>query len=484
MSLRLFGTTVFRLSLVYALAFSLITATALGVIYWTAKEELQNQTDSRLQLETDVLLDLYRDKDINALFQTLRHKNAREGRGFFIYALIPREQKDLAANFNPEYVTEMGTRGFATVALGRIIKVTEKRHEDDPIRVLLSLLPDDYQLLVGRDINEQQAVLSKVYRVMLITLLVSVGLALLGGMLMGQQVLNRIERVRKTAGDIIEGDLSLRMPVTGRNNEFDQLSRTLNTMLQRIEQLMQGVRGVTDNLAHDLRKPLNRIRNRLEVTLLETRDNENYREVIGQTIEDADELIKTFNALLSIARVESGERRFNWHQVDLTELINQLGELYEAAAEDQDIVFNYAPEPNLSLPGNQQLIAQAITNLLDNAMKFTPRGGRVAVAARRNKRGIEISVSDTGPGIPEKEYKRVFERFVRLDNARSTPGNGLGLSLAQGVAKLHNGKIQLGDNHPGLVVTIVLGGCPKIEALAREPISQENKAASPVSRRT
>ena len=473
MSLRLFGTTVFRLSLVYALAFSLITATALGVIYWTAKEELQSQTDSRLQLETDVLLNLYRDKDINALFQTLRLKNEREGRGFFIYALIPREQQDLVANFKPEYVTEMGTRGFATMALSSIIKVSEEGHEDDPVRVLLSLLPGDYQLLVGRDINEQHAVLNKVYSVMIITLLVSVGLALLGGMLMGQQVLNRIERVRKTAGEIIEGDLSLRMPVTGRNNEFDQLSLTLNTMLQRIEQLMQGVRGVTDNLAHDLRKPLNRIRNRLEVTLLEARDEENYREVIRQTINDAEELVKTFNALLSIARVESGERRVNWHSVNLPELIEELGELYEAVAEEQEIQFSYASEPDLTISGNQQLMAQAITNLLDNAMKFTPPGGRVSLQAKRDKNNISITVTDTGPGIPPEEYQHVFERFVRLENARSTPGNGLGLSLTQAVAKLHNGNIELGDNHPGLIVTIAL------DISAHSPAEKNTESTSP-----
>ncbi len=376
LSLKLFRTTAFRLSLIYALTFSLLAATAMGFIYLTTKKELMNQTDARLQLEANILINQYRAKDIDALFESLQQKQHDSRTSFFIYVLVHREQKDITTGFVPEYTTEDGKQAFATLPMGVLLK-TDQAHDADPVRVLLTQLPGDYQLLVARDLNDQQKVLRKIYNTVILTILVTLALALAVGMIFGQQVLRRIEKVRNTAGEIIDGDLSQRMPVNRRNNEFDQLSRTINSMLQRLEQLMHGMRNVTDNLAHDLRKPLNRIRNRLEVILLENRDEETYRETIAQTVEDTEELIKTFNALLSIARAESGERRQDWTEVDLSGLLEQMAELYDAAAEEAELEFSADIEPGLTLHGNRQLLAQAVTNLLDNAMKFTPKGGHV-----------------------------------------------------------------------------------------------------------
>ncbi len=454
LSLKLFRTTAFRLSLIYALTFSLLAATAMGFIYLTTKKELMNQTDARLQLEANILINQYRAKDIDALFESLQQKQHDSRTSFFIYVLVHREQKDITTGFAPEYTTEDGKQAFATLPMGVLLK-TDEEHDEDPVRVLLTQLPGDYQLLVARDLNDQQKVLRKIYNTVILTILVTLALALAVGMIFGQQVLRRIEKVRNTAGEIIDGDLSQRMPVNRRNNEFDQLSRTINSMLQRLEQLMHGMRNVTDNLAHDLRKPLNRIRNRLEVILLENRDEETYRETIAQTVEDTEELIKTFNALLSIARAESGERRQDWTEVDLTGLLEQMAELYDAAAEEAELKFSADIERGLTLHGNRQLLAQAVTNLLDNAMKFTPKDGHVSLCARRINGTIEVTVEDTGPGIPPAERDRIFERFVRLDSARSTPGSGLGLSLVKAVASLHQAEVDVSARNPGARIAII-----------------------------
>ena len=447
-SLKLLRTTAFRLSLIYALTFSLLAATAMGFVYLTTKKELMNQTDARLQLEANILINQYRAKDIDALFESLQQKQHDNRTSFFIYVLVHHDQKDITTGFVPEYTTPDGKQAFATLPMGMLLK-TDEEHDSDPVRVLLTQLPNGYQLLVARDLNDQQTVLNKIFNTVILTILVTLTLALIVGMIFGQQVVRRIEKVRKTAGEIIDGDLSQRMPVNRRNNEFDQLSRTINSMLQRLEQLMHGMRNVTDNLAHDLRKPLNRIRNRLEVILLEPRDDDTYRETIARTVEDTEELIATFNALLSIARAESGERRQDWDEVDLTDLLGQLAELYEAAAEEENLEFTADIARDLKLHGNRQLLAQAVTNLLDNAMKFTPSGGHVTLAATRNNGNIIVAVEDTGPGIAEQDREKIFERFVRLDSARSAPGSGLGLSLVKAVASLHQAEVKVSGRNPG-----------------------------------
>jgi signal transduction histidine kinase len=273
---------------------------------------------------------------------------------------------------------------------------------------------------------------------------------------MGRGVLKRIDAVRKTAGEIIEGDLTQRMPVTRRNDEFDRLSLVLNRMLQRLEQSMQGMREVTDNLAHDLRTPLNRLRNRLELTQLKNPDTVDYQKSQQDAIDDVDTLINTFNSLLNIAQTESGVKYKHLENIDLSFLMNGLGELYEVVAEEENISFDYQIEEGLNVQANQQLLAQAFTNLIDNAVKYTPENGHINLQTYREKNRAIITISDSGLGIPENKREHVFKRFVRLDNARSSVGNGLGLSLVKAVMDQHDAKIILGDNNPGLVVKVQL----------------------------
>jgi len=276
------------------------------------------------------------------------------------------------------------------------------------------------------------------------------------GATLGRAILGRMDTISRTAGEIMAGDLSRRVPASGRNDEFDALANRLNSMLDRIQQLIKGIREVTDNVAHDLRSPLSRLRNRLEVTLLESRSEDEYRQAIGKTIEDTESLIKTFNTMLDIAQLDSGNNRKQWGRVDLNTLASDLEELYRPVAELKGQEFRLVTGEPAQIAGSRDLLAQAIGNLLDNAIKYTPEGGSILLQVQRLEDTIEVMVRDTGTGIPESEREHVLERFVRLENSRHTPGNGLGLSLVNAVAGLHAAELKLGDNRPGLIVTLRL----------------------------
>lgn len=281
-------------------------------------------------------------------------------------------------------------------------------------------------------------------------------LLLLMGVGLGRTLLRRMDELGRDAERIAAGDLSQRLPVSTRGDEFDALSLRLNAMLERIEQLVRGLREVTDNVAHDLRSPLTRLRNRFEVTLLEPRADTEYRQSLLRGIEDADGLIKTFNALLGIAQAEAGSRRAQWTKVDLAALARDVAELYEPLAEEKGQVLQVDAKEPAPIDGSRDLLAQALGNLLDNAVKYTPAGGTIRVQITAAAGHVELNVTDSGPGIPQAERQRVLERFVRLESSRHTPGNGLGLSLVQAVCKLHGAELLLDDAHPGLRVLIRL----------------------------
>jgi len=250
---------------------------------------------------------------------------------------------------------------------------------------------------------------------------------------------------------------------TDRQSTGDELAVVMHNLLSlrgigfdQIERLLQGMRQVTDNIAHDLRTPLNRLRSRIEVALMGEPDRAESRAVLEQTLVDAETMINTFNALLEIARAEAGSDRAGFEPVDLAKLCQDVAELYEPLAEDQGVIFGRSCPVDAWVRANGHLLAQAIANLLDNAIKYTPAGGRVRLAVERLPGRFAITVADSGPGIPAADRERVLERFVRLDATRSTPGNGLGLSLVAAVARLHGAELKLGDNRPGLTVRFEL----------------------------
>jgi signal transduction histidine kinase len=258
----------------------------------------------------------------------------------------------------------------------------------------------------------------------------------------------------------MEGDLAGRLEVTGSGDEFDRLADSLNAMLSRIEHLLYGVKDVSDNIAHDLKTPLTRLRNRVEAALAGPADTANYRAALEATIEESDQLIKTFNALLMIARIEAGSPDGAMTDVDADAIVQDVAELYEPVAEETgvELAVDTAPQP-IMIRASRELLGQALANLIDNAIKYgAPVDGkaRIAISAGREGESLVLRVADNGPGIPAGDREHALQRFVRLEKSRTQPGSGLGLSLVAAVARLHHGTIELGDGNPGLVVTMRL----------------------------
>jgi len=456
-SRRILNTSVFRLSLVYAVLFSLIASAALLSVYKVAENQIKEQIDRRLKLETNLLLENYKKRALKGLTEDINIYNKKEGRPFYIYALIHQRKLDLM-QFIPENdsTVQDKNRIFTSIPLGDIVEYVPYRQSNQIVRLLLTKLPGGYQLLVGAELEETEALLSQLFKATLIAISIIFALSTIIGTLMSRKMVNRINDVTNTADNIIEGDLSHRIPVkTDRNNELDRLGRSLNRMLDRNEELMHGMREVTNNLAHDLRNPINRIRHRIESASYKQLTEEDFSQLNDDTLRDLDGVIATFNSLLSIAQVESGEPRKNWEEFSLDALLADLADTYEIVATEEKLNWEYDVSDALSINGNRQLIAQLFTNLLDNAVKYSTKNGTIHVNAFRENSQIKVTIRDNGPGIPKEEYNNVFKRFHRLDNARSTEGNGLGLSLVKAAADLHNAKIQLDDNKPGLKVTVI-----------------------------
>jgi signal transduction histidine kinase len=288
--------------------------------------------------------------------------------------------------------------------------------------------------------------------------------SLIAGGITAQRVLRRIDAIRDTSTKIMSGNLSERVPVTKRNDEFDGLATNLNAMLDRIEQLLQGLKEVTDNVAHDLKTPLTRLRNQAESALREGASDASRQQALETTIAESDRLIQTFNALLMIARVEAGAPSGALTDIDVSTIVADVAELYGPVAEDENILVETAIAPGMHLRANRELIGQAMVNLLENAVKYArPEGqgegqtqGRIMVGLRQAGDRVLIEVADNGPGIAEPDRKRVIERFVRLEKSRSDNGSGLGLSLVNAVARLHGGAFRIEDNAPGVRAVIDL----------------------------
>jgi len=454
---RILNTSVFRLSLLYAVLFSLIAAVALISVYKVAETQIQRQVDTRLQLQTNLLQKIYQNFAVEGLIEAVNIYNQKGDRPFFFYLLIHRVRFDLTRFVEADRIVKDKNQWFSSRPLGDMAKYIDGHNKEDEVRVLLTVLPGGYQLLVGAELKETKNLLNQLFRATLIAISVIFTVSFIIGFLMARNMVKRIKSVTSTADNIIEGDLSQRIPVIkDRNNEFDRLGLSLNRMLDRNEELMQSMQQVTNNLAHDLRNPLNRIRNRLESVQSQKITEQDFLEVTDNTIHDIDGVISTFNALLSIAQIESGMSRKKWETFSLNTLLDDLSEVYEAVADEQEKIWQYEIDENLELHGCKQLLAQLLANLLDNAFKYTPEDGVIKLSASMNEQSnVQISIADNGSGIPEEQYRKVLKRFHRLDSARSTEGNGLGLSLVKAVADLHDAKIEFSDNQPGLVVTVV-----------------------------
>ena len=437
-----------------------VAAVIVAALFWQTNALISAQTLNVLAAERADLQRVVRSGGLEALLQTIAGRIAAPdgGRPVALYAIINGHNEFVVGNIQ-------WPKEFDDISPGGSFRYGPSQHGVG----LVMPVGDSSRLLVARNIDEQRAILDHLRS----NFLWGFGtLSLLGvgaGVLAGLHLLRRIATITDTADTIMAGDFSRRVPVSDRADEFDHLSNRLNGMLERIGQLMGGLKEVSDNIAHDLKTPLNRLRNRAEAALREgpsgVKAPAHHKAALERVIEDADELIKTFNALLLIARLEAGSIADSFEAFDLGALVADVGELYQAVAEDAGVTFKMAQPASVMVRANRQLIGQALANLIDNAMKYgVPTGDaessgikpEITLALSVTTEVIELSVADRGPGIPAADRERALRRFVRLDQSRSKPGTGLGLSLVAAVARLHGGTMRLEDHAPGLRIVLAL----------------------------
>jgi len=463
---KLIRTTAFRLTLVYLFLFALFAASLLGYFAWNTRRLITEQITTTVNAETGELSDIFGRRGLRGLVFNIENRALRPGAN--LYLVTTPAGQAIAGNVGSLAPGVMATSGWSETAYRRL---DEQDSADHRALVRVTELTSGFRLLIGRDLDERRRLFGIVAKAAQWSLLIVIVLGLGGGIFVARRVLRRIDAMTGTTQRIMAGDLSGRLPVGRSGDELDRLAENLNAMLERIEALMIGLKEVSDNIAHDLKTPLTRLRNRAEDALAKSSNEAEYRSALERTIEESDGLIRTFNALLMIARAESGQARDNMDNFDAADVANGIHELYEPLAEDDGMTLHVktAPAP---LHGNRELISQALANLVENAIKYgkpvpAPQAlGADAVAsadrkeilieARRDGDQVLLSVTDHGPGIPETERGHAVERFVRLETSRTLPGSGLGLSLASAVATLHGGDLRLADAHPGLRATLAI----------------------------
>ncbi len=447
------------MTLAYLFVFALFAAFLLGYFALNTRRLMTEQINSTVNAEIQGLAEQYNQGGIRRLVFIVEVRSRRPGSS--LYLVTAPNGEPLAGNVGQLAPGILDQPGWSETTYRRIEEPERGEH-----RALARVfqLPGGFRLLVGRDLEERDRLFDIVAAAGRWSVAIVIVLGLAGGVFVSRRVLKRVDAMTLTAQKIMAGDLSGRLPVGGSADELDRLALNLNAMLERIEALMHGLKEVSDNVAHDLKTPLTRLRNRCEQALRTANAEGDYRAALETTIAESDDLIRTFNALLMIARAESGEARDDMMEFDAAEIAQDVGELYEPLADDQGLALRVEAVAPAMVKGNRELVSQALANLIDNAIKYaSPEPGTVngakpeivISAAARGER-IELAVADAGPGIPSNERKRAVERFVRLELSRTKPGSGLGLSLASAVARLHGGELKLEDNVPGLKAVIDL----------------------------
>ena len=467
-------TTAFKFSLLFTLASSFVTGISMYTLYRSAEKEIREQIDSRLLAETTSLRRRFEERTSIGLYTPVLGIIERVPGDPNITFCVTAKSPPSGSNGLPFTGRNTTTPDSFNASAADLIILDSSVADlcrinpaTDPgsdmrinlvMRVVIVNTADNrYTLITAYDTTNERKMLKRMLDNTIYVTAFLILISFIGSFLIGYTIIHSISRISRTARRIVDGDFSERVPTRANDaDEMSQLADDLNHMLDRIEALITSQRQVTNNIAHDLRSPLNRMRNRMEVALLDRNSEASaLREVIADSVEDAENLLKTFNALLNIAQVESRAKDDFKHE-SLSAICDDLAELYDVMTEEGEHSFEAHIERGLDIMGNRQLIAQAITNLLDNAVKYTPSGGHITLTAEQRGENIHVSVGDNGHGIPPDKRDDVLKRFVRLDSARSTPGNGLGLSLVSAIVALHNGSLQLHDNKPGLRIEITL----------------------------
>ncbi|HEY7085721.1 MAG TPA: ATP-binding protein [Hyphomicrobiaceae bacterium] len=462
--IRLLSSTPFRLTLAYMGAFVAAAALIVGFIAWRANDLLTNKVVETLEAEITGLREQFQAGGAERLAAVVAQRSSQPGSS--LYMLIDATGRKVAGNLDRVPAEIDGSARGSVFSYARAGPEGQARMSRLAVGVPVAV-PGGLILIVGRDIEDLHRFAGSMGQLGLWSIALLSILGIGAGLAVSRSVLRRIETITDASRTIMAGDLSKRIPLNGSGDELDRLSENLNSMLARIEELIGALREVSDNIAHDLKTPLTRLRNRAEAALAHPDGAACYRDGLVKTIEEADELIKTFNSLLLIARLEAGAVAESMGPVDPAAIVADIAELYEPVAEEAGMTLETSVARGLRLVVNRELVSQAVANLVDNAIKYSaderrPRptdgAGRPTIALSMARAGdaIEISVADRGPGVAPEDRERALQRFVRLEKSRSRPGSGLGLSLVAAVARLHGGSIRLEDNAPGLRAVLTL----------------------------
>ncbi len=444
-----FRRTPFRLTLLFLALFATAASALLLFIYFASRTEAETRAQADVRRELSAMTAIYRERGVSALNAELIDRASKGGA--YLFLLMDADGRAQTGNVNESPIVDYsGGEHWETFRLSTTDaenRVTRRAAMGVQVRLTGGEL-----LFVGSDLGDTEAYLNRLSIALWGAAAVVFLLGLGGGLLVSRQVDRSIGGLTRVVSAVQSGDLKQRVAVRNTGDELDELGGALNTMLDRLEQSMASIRHAGDAIAHDLRSPLTRMRARLEVALIDAEAGRvDAKDALAQALSGADDLLKTFNTVLAIARLQAATDLADAAVIDAADLAADMAELYEPAAEDKGLEFGAEIERGLEIRGNRAFLAQALANLIDNAIKYTPTGGAVMLRARRRSSGeVEYSVTDTGPGVPEDDRERVLQRFVRLDNSRSEPGSGLGLSLVQAVAEAHGGRIQL-DEGPGAI---------------------------------
>jgi len=436
----------------------------LSFIYWATAGYMDRQLDVTLDEEISALSAEYQEGGLAKLTQFIDRRMSADEQRQSVYLLVDKNYHLIIGNLRGWPIIKTDKKGHTYFFLRDAFSSnsspglpSESRSQPEKIRAQTLRLKDGLHLLVGRTTQALDTTEQLIFDALILGGLFTAILSLLVGSFVGRRVFDRLEAINQTSQQIMAGDFSQRISLTDRDDEFDHLAMNLNQMLDRIEALMTSFRQVSDNIAHDMRTPLSRLHLRLaELLSVESKD-EPQQQAIAQAILDVEEMLAMFNALLRIARIESGQAIAKFNRLNLTQLVKDVAELYEPLISDKSQTLNLNVTQAYWIDGDRDLLFQLLINLLDNAMKYSPEGGSICIRVEKQKQApdqVVVTLSDTGIGISASQREQVFQRFYRTDQSRHTPGTGLGLSLVKAIAEIHEATIQLEDNQPGLTVAI------------------------------
>ena len=444
----------FKLALVSIGLFGAVMVALFGYVYWSATTLVLSQTDSTIEAELASLRNTYdsagRDGLVRAIEQRVTETRIASG----LYQLADASFVPIAGNLKKLPAGTNGTQGWTEFRADALNPTAPG--EQSLFRARWERLPGGFHLLVGRAIGDVDRFTNEMYAALAFAIGFIFVLAAVASVSVTRRTVGRIDSINTTSRAIMDSGLGKRIPLRGTQDEWDHLAQNLNSMLERIEGLMGEVKEVSDNVAHDLRTPLTRMRGRLEKASIGQRNPEHDQALIGDTIADLDDVLRIFSSLTRISQIETADRSAAFRAVDLVEIAEAVVELFDAVAEAKDVRLKVAGDRTVAITGDRDLLFDAIANLVDNAIKHGREAGQVTVEVTLNDSCAVIAISDDGPGIPAGEHQHVFRRFYRLERSRCTPGNGLGLSLVAAVASLHKARITLVDNAPGLKVELLL----------------------------